>query len=134
MSGENQEPKGFYKSKDKAKEALNNPSRLSDILGRAGRILGKSPSNLQGFFSEIKALIRLVKAYSTGAYTDLSKTALILIVAGLIYLVNPLDLVPDFLIGVGFLDDATVIGFVLLKTRSEIQRFLDWELTQSKEH
>lgn len=132
MSKHKQEPKGFDKSKKKAKELLDNPSRIAELLSRAGKILGKSPGNLQGFMSEIRALLRLVHAYAKGEYTDLSKKALVLIVAGLVYLVNPLDLVPDVLLGIGFLDDATVIGFVLLKTRSEIQRFLDWEKAHSK--
>lgn len=36
-----------------------------------------------------------------------------LTVAGLAYVVSPLDLVPDWLIGLGWLDDAAVVGLSL---------------------
>jgi uncharacterized membrane protein YkvA (DUF1232 family) len=37
-----------------------------------------------------------------------------LIIAGaLAYVVFPIDIIPDFILGVGFLDDAFVLGFVI---------------------
>ena len=106
---------------------LNDKSRIGNIINKALNILKRNPGNLRGFIEEIKTLIRLVRAYLNGSYSQISQTSIVLILAGLIYLVNPLDVVPDFLLGVGFLDDATVLGFVILRTKSEIQKFLDWE-------
>ena len=50
-----------------------------------------------------------------------------LIVAGIIYVVNPFDFFPDAIPGLGFLDDAAVIVFVLKIVRDELDEFLEWE-------
>ncbi len=48
---------------------------------------------------------------------------LVLCTGALVYLVNPLDAVPDIVPAVGLLDDATVIGFVLASIKQDIQNF-----------
>lgn len=52
---------------------------------------------------------------------------LTVILAGLIYAVSPIDLIPDFLPG-GFVDDAVVIGWVLKTVHVELDAFREWEL------
>ena len=52
------------------------------------------------------------------------------ILGGLIYVVSPLDLIPDVLPG-GFVDDAVVVGWVVKTVRSEIDAFREWELGSS---
>jgi uncharacterized membrane protein YkvA (DUF1232 family) len=52
------------------------------------------------------------------------------LVAALIYFVNPLDLIPDFIFAFGFLDDAAVIGYVVSLLRSEIDLFETWQETR----
>jgi len=50
--------------------------------------------------------------------------------AGVVYFVNPFDILPDFLLGLGFLDDASVIAFVMKSIKSELDRFAEWEKGQ----
>jgi uncharacterized membrane protein YkvA (DUF1232 family) len=38
-----------------------------------------------------------------------------------------MDLVPDFIPGLGYLDDVTVIGFVMNSIRKDVDRFKFWE-------
>jgi uncharacterized membrane protein YkvA (DUF1232 family) len=62
-----------------------------------------------------------------------TRTVLYLL-AGLIYFVNPFDLVPDFIFGLGFLDDASVIAFIVSKLKHEIAQFrLDFDLSSREE-
>nr|WP_276516669.1 DUF1232 domain-containing protein [Fictibacillus nanhaiensis] len=56
---------------------------------------------------------------------------MVLIVAGLLYFVSPIDAVPDFLIGAGLLDDATVLAFLFKTLSSEISSFQSWEKEDS---
>jgi uncharacterized membrane protein YkvA (DUF1232 family) len=44
---------------------------------------------------------------------DVSKTEKVLIVAALLYLISPVDLVPDWIPVAGLLDDAAIAGLVL---------------------
>ena len=45
---------------------------------------------------------------------------------GLIYLVTPIDLIPDFAIG-GFIDDAAVIAYILKKIQTELEIYKEWK-------
>ena len=77
----------------------------------------------------LQTMLRLVRAYERGEYRQLSNDALIWIVAGLNYLVDPFDLIPDKTPFLGFVDDATVIEFVAAKTRQTLDDFMTWETT-----
>lgn len=54
--------------------------------------------------------------------------------AALLYFVNPFDVIPDFIIGIGYLDDVTIISFVFNSLRKDVQHFAEWDkLTRKKE-
>src|SRR5215207_10140826 len=53
---------------------------------------------------------------------DVSGTEKILVIAALLYLVSPVDLVPDFIPIAGLLDDAAVAGLVLDYVLKQIDR------------
>ena len=78
-------------------------------------------------FSE---LIDLIRQYIKGEYTSLSKGNLVLIIIGFLYLVHPLDIIPDFLLG-GFLDDAAVFTYILKMIKHEIDSFREWKEKQA---
>ena len=48
----------------------------------------------------------------------------------LLYVLNPADVIPDLLLGVGYLDDATVVAFCLKLIERELQRYQDWRAAQ----
>jgi uncharacterized membrane protein YkvA (DUF1232 family) len=47
-----------------------------------------------------------------------------LIFASLLYFILPTDIVPDFIIGLGWLDDATVAAFIWNAVRSEVGDYI----------
>jgi len=69
----------------------------------------------------------MLKAWSKGDYQSLPWKTIVLSLATIIYFVNPLDVVPDFIPGVGYLDDAVVLGFVVNSIKKELNKFLRWE-------
>ncbi len=89
-----------------------------------GRFLGKGP--LGKFVEEIILAIALVKDYATGKYRKLPYWAIGAIVFMLLYVANPVDLIPDFLIGVGQIDDLIVVAICLLMVRQEIHEYKYW--------
>ena len=50
-----------------------------------------------------------------------------MITAALIYLVNPNDAVPDYLPGVGYLDDAAVMNFVFVSVKEDVEKYKEWK-------
>ena len=65
--------------------------------------------------------IKLLLIYIKDREVSIFKKLLILI--GLLYLVFPMDIVPDFLIGIGILDDAAVLLFVWNAIRNELAEY-----------
>jgi len=51
------------------------------------------------------------------------KKTYLMIAGALAYVVFPIDIIPDFILGVGFLDDAFVLGFVVKQLTEEIDRY-----------
>ena len=85
-------------------------------------------------WSELMALVRLVRAWSRGEYKRLPGKTILMAVAAIIYFLDPLDLIPDFIPGIGYLDDATVIAFVFAAIRKDLLEFLDWERQKNEGH
>jgi len=49
------------------------------------------------------------------------------VLGAIIYFVNPLDLIPDFIFLFGYLDDAAIIAFVINMIQNDIKKFIYWE-------
>lgn len=88
---------------------------------------GARSGPLSKILDEVAALVRLVVAYARGTYREVSGQSVILILAGLIYLVSPVDLIPDFIPVAGYTDDVVVLGFVVRTVREELEAFMEWE-------
>ena len=111
----------------RAEAVVRNPKELLNLLTLAERRLdGVRAGWLTPIKADLQTLLRLLRAYGEGRYRDVSGKNLALAGLGLLYLVSPLDVLPDFLPG-GFADDAAVIGFVLKKIRGELVKFEAWE-------
>lgn len=103
--------------------------KTTELITRADVKLGKNrnQTGINRVVTEAKGLIRLLKNYKNGTYRDVSGKSIIKIIAGLLYFVSPVDAIPDFIFGFGFIDDAFVIGFVVDNLRKEIDKYLQWE-------
>lgn len=110
---------------DKANRLYKDNTRLRELLVRARR-KAEGNKHLMDIWSDLKVFIELMKDWIRGDYVELPKETVIMIIASLIYLVSPIDLIPDFLIG-GFIDDALVIGYVVKKTSEELQAYKEWK-------
>ncbi|HYE84428.1 MAG TPA: DUF1232 domain-containing protein [Clostridia bacterium] len=55
----------------------------------------------------------------------------LLIIGSLLYLVFPVDIVPDYLIGLGILDDITVLSFVWIALKSELDEYGRGKVTEN---
>jgi uncharacterized membrane protein YkvA (DUF1232 family) len=73
----------------------------------------------------MSAVPRLVGQTLMGRYDGASR--LLLILGGMVYVASPIDLLPDFILIPGLLDDAMVITWLAGAVLSETERFLRWE-------
>jgi len=110
-------------------ERLLSRGRLPALLFAVAR---KGP-RLGQLRDDVKLLQSLCLAWWRGEYRAISPKALVTIVAGLLYFVSPIDAIPDWLLGVGFLDDIAVLGWVLKTVADELARFRAWRDSQAPE-
>lgn len=95
-------------------------------LQRTLRVLSGFPS-VQAFFSEIASLWEFAGAYQRNQYRDVSPATIFFAAAGLIYLISPIDLMPDFIPIVGLLDDLAVLRVIVELIRSDLSKFQTWQ-------
>ncbi|MCC9009266.1 YkvA family protein [Pseudomonas putida] len=110
-------------------ERLLSRGRLPALLFAVAR---KGP-RIGRLREDVKLLQSLCLAWWRGEYRAISPKALVTIVAGLLYFVSPIDAIPDWLLGVGFLDDIAVLGWVLKTVAEELARFKAWRDSQAPE-
>lgn len=119
----------FTRLKDNAGAYLRDPDKLRDLVQKAkGKADAAGASGaLTDMWGSLVALLRLLRAYASGQYRNVPAKSLILIVAGILYFVMPIDVIPDFIIGLGFLDDAAVLAWVVNSLRTVVSDFERWE-------
>ncbi|MCO7504511.1 MULTISPECIES: YkvA family protein [unclassified Pseudomonas] len=110
-------------------ERLLSRGRLPALIFAVAR---KGPS-LGKLKDDVRLLQALCVAWWRGEYRAISSRALLTIVAGLLYFVSPLDAIPDWLPGIGLLDDLAVLAWVLKTFDSELGAFRAWRNRQSPE-
>ena len=128
ISGEDVEKSSAFKSaKDKAIEYAKNSRQLNELLDRAVAKASSSKQRLAEVWDSLLASFRLLRAYATGSYRDIPWASLVSIVAAVVYFVMPLDLIPDFILGLGLIDDVALLGWILSSLKSDIDHFIEWE-------
>lgn len=116
----------------KANKTLRDKKRLQQVLETSKKKMEENQSTLGSAADELKSLWRLLKAYARGQYRDIPWKSIVKVVAALIYFVAIIDAVPDFIVGVGLLDDISVILWTIKSIRKDLEKFRSWEKTQTK--
>lgn len=104
-----------------ARRILKSTREVKGVLSDAERKSGEAGLKPEDR-SNIALFIDMIKASLSGSYR-IRKRSVIYLLAALVYFVNPFDLVPDFILGIGYIDDASVLAFVANKLRMELERF-----------
>lgn len=118
--------KGMKNLKKKAEDAYKDNDRLNNILNEVDAKSMKVGA-VSEIIDQIKILGSMVADYMKGNYKNISKKSIILIIGGFIYFLSPVDLIPDFILGLGFLDDVAVFNFVLASLLTEIEHYKTWK-------
>ena len=105
----------------KAAEYMVDPAKMKWLVGRVRQYCGKE--GLAAVRCHLSLLADMASDITKGRYTDYSKGNFLLAVAALIYVVSPLDLVPDFLIVLGLLDDVAIVGWAMSRLKTEVDKY-----------
>lgn len=105
-------------SEDDMKKVIDNEEKIMDKM---------KDLNLSGFIKPAKTFFRMLKAYFSGRYKEIPVASIVTIIMTLLYVFSPIDLIPDFLPVVGFLDDAVIMAACVASLGKTMEKFEEWE-------
>lgn len=121
---------------NRAGKLLGRPFKVIMVLNEVANKLASKESGDNKFkqlFSVAFTVVRLVRNYVSGSYRQVETGTIVSALGVLLYTLSPVDLVPDFIPVVGFLDDLALLSWFVEKFQGEIVRFREWEATHAAE-
>ena len=122
--------KRFSSSKTKASELMEDKEKTKKKLNEAYVKASKNKENMGSIWDQFQILLSLAKDYFNGSYKDISKNSILAIVAGMLYFLSPVDLIPDFILGFGLIDDVFILGLVIKQVSLDIQKYQKWKVAK----
>lgn len=115
---------GIKKCANTAKNLINNNEKLNQFLDKAEAFLSKSSSKE---LRKAATIISMVRDYASGAYTEIPINAIIGLVASLVYMVIPTDIIPDIIPVAGMVDDIGVVMVAIKSFDKDIDNYIAWK-------
>ena len=81
---------------------------------------------LARLLANLKLLVPLVKDYWTGAYRDVQAKSIVIFGAAILYIISPVDLIPDYIIGLGQIDDIAILSLSLFFLEKDLLKYKEW--------
>ncbi|MEM0519212.1 MULTISPECIES: YkvA family protein [Aequorivita] len=92
-----------------------------------------SASPLKKYKELGKIMFAMLKDVKNGTYPNMPWFTIATVAVALLYILNPMDLVPDFIPGVGYIDDLAVLSIGMGWIETDLHKYLDWRLAEEKE-
>jgi uncharacterized membrane protein YkvA (DUF1232 family) len=124
----------FSKFLGRGSKLLSKPLKVVVMLNEVADKLADKHSKDNKFtqlFHTAHTVVRLVRSYISGEYRQIETSTIVSGLGVLLYVLSPIDLVPDFIPVLGFLDDLSLISWFVGKFNTEINHFREWEGTSA---
>lgn len=120
--------KSYEKANTRAQDYAQDPEKLNDLIGKASK---KAQKKNSGPLAELKdslaTVLRMLKAYAGKEYSAIPWQTLLMLIGSVVYFAMPVDMIPDFLAGLGLVDDITLLGYTIKSAKADIVNFEQWE-------
>ena len=99
------------------------------VIEEEQKIISKfeSKGKLQRYMDDAKILFSLIRDYANGSYREIPFNIIAAVGGALLYVLSPIDLIPDFIPVIGYLDDAAVIAFCLNLIEKDLAAYKAWK-------
>ena len=123
--------KALKANTEKAKAFLDDDEKMENLFQEFEEKLKLIPK-IGNRASDVAVLLSMIRAFAKKQYTEVPVTSILFGIAALIYVVNPFDLMPDYIPGVGLLDDAAALGLVLQALHMDLNKYKKWQKANGK--
>lgn len=105
---------------------------LANALGNREAIIRKvlGSRHLARFISDVKLLFELLRDHISRRYASVPWHTLAAAAALLLYILNPFDMVPDFIPGVGYIDDGAMVMLAMKMVGRDLEKYRLWRRSQ----
>ncbi len=107
------------------------PAGVSERARRLGVFLQNPPWYARAAPGRLMERVRLfwmvLRDYANGSYRKMPWKAVVAVVAATVYVLSPIDLIPDFLIPVGWTDDLLVVVMTWRLIKRELRDYCAWK-------
>ena len=104
---------------------------VEDVLGKQRKVedIVRHVGALQKYWEDVKTFFSMVKDYVGGDYREVPFRTIAAIVGALMYVLSPIDAIPDFIPVLGYLDDGGVLALCLKAVQGDVD---DYRQRQTK--
>lgn len=107
------------------------PESLEGHVEKAGRFIDRPPWYAKAAPGALREKVRLlwmvIRDYANGTYRSVPWKAVGALVAAIVYVVSPVDLIPDFLIPIGWTDDLLALALTWGLVKRELRDYCAWK-------
>ena len=102
---------------------------VNNVLGKEDEIkkLYKRVKVLAKYLNDLCEVFELLRDRVTGKYKGTPWRTIAALTGALIYSLSPIDLLLDFIPGIGFFDDALVIGLAIKLAQPDLEKYREWK-------
>lgn len=115
------EAKKLLEDEDKTERFLQRLEKKFKAVPLAGEKLSYLP-----------VMVSLVRSFVKKEYTDIPIGSIIAIISALTYFLSPVDVMPDAIPVIGYLDDAFVVAACWRLVESDVSEYLRWRDESNK--
>ena len=120
---------GLEARRGSAQRIASDRERTDRLLEESRAKSEKHAGVLRALWTDFWTVWRFVRAWRDGVYRNVPWKSILIAIAGLFYFLDPIDIIPDFIPVIGYLDDGVVLAFVAKAIHSDLEKFREWEKT-----
>lgn len=106
------------------------PEKVDEVIVHEKEIERKNKklnkNHFEKLYMQVKLALQMVKDYKAKRYTEVPWRSIGLISIGILYFLNPMDLMPDIIPILGLTDDAIAFAAIFKSLQSDLKLYCEW--------